>query len=58
MYSGFVSRRNRFLRDAQFYPPSQKTTGLPVDECMFSASARFRPHSVADNRGVAEGEDG
>jgi hypothetical protein len=30
------------------YPPSQKTTGLPVDEC----------EAEADNHGVAEGEDG
>jgi hypothetical protein len=50
------------------YPPSQKTTGLPVDErkkyspigvedrrC---AMARFRPEDAADNRVVAEGEDG
>ena len=50
------------------YPPSQKTTGLPVDECendspigvegRLCATARCRPEAVADNRVVAEGEDG
>jgi hypothetical protein len=42
------------------YPPSQKTTGLPVDECAnaLCATARCRPEAEADNRGVAEGEDG
>ncbi len=43
-----------------FYPPSQKTTGLPVDECanaslvevegMDYATARCRPQAEADNR--------
>jgi hypothetical protein len=43
-----------------FYPPSQKTTGLPVDECANNqyATARCRPEAEADNRVVAEGEDG
>jgi hypothetical protein len=41
-----------------FYPPSQKTTGLPVDECMFFGFGAMSPQSVADNRGVAKGEDG
>ena len=42
------------------YPPSQKTTGLPVDECANNqyATARCRPEAEADNRVVAEGEDG
>jgi len=44
----------------QIYPPSQKTTGLPVDECANNqyATARCRPEAEADNRVVAEGEDG
>ena len=38
------------------YPPSQKTTGLPVDECANNqyATARCRPEAEADNRVVAE----
>ena len=42
------------------YQPSQKTTGLPVDECANNqyATARCRPEAEADNRVVAEGEDG
>ncbi|MBW2171505.1 MAG: hypothetical protein JRF69_05920 [Deltaproteobacteria bacterium] len=42
------------------YPPSPKTTGLPVDECANNqhATARCRPEAEADNRVVAEGEDG
>jgi hypothetical protein len=46
------------------YPPSQKTTGLPVDECQYAqigveADRCAMSHGdVADNRGVAEGEDG
>jgi len=42
-----------------FYPPSQKTTGLPVDECANNqyAMARCRPEAEADNRVLAEGED-
>ena len=42
------------------YPPSQNTTGMPVDECtdISKASARCHPKDRADNRGVAEGEDG
>ena len=37
---------------ALFYPPSQKTTGLPVDECVNAcyAPARCRPAAEADNR--------
>ncbi|MBW2565558.1 MAG: hypothetical protein JRE24_01495, partial [Deltaproteobacteria bacterium] len=37
------------------YPPSQKTTGLPVDECANNqyATARCRPEAEADNRVVA-----
>ena len=52
----------------RFYPPSQKTTGFPVDECENGiliglkdrrcATARCRSEAVADNRVVAEGEDG
>ena len=47
---------NNFLS----YPPLQKTTGLPVDECANAvcATARCRPKTEADNRVVAEGEDG
>jgi len=43
-----------------FYPPSQKTTGLPMDECTNAvcATARCRPNTEANNRVVAEGEDG
>jgi DnaJ-class molecular chaperone len=43
-----------------FYPPSQKTTGLAVDECANDvyATARCRPEAEADNRVQAEGEDG
>jgi hypothetical protein len=45
-----------------FYPPSQKTTGMPVDECKkiakLFATARCHPKDKADNRVVAEGEDG
>jgi hypothetical protein len=42
------------------YPPSQRTTGLTVDECANNqyATARCRPEAEADNRVVAEGEDG
>ena len=41
------------------YPPSQKTMGLPVDECAnVNATTRCRPKIMADNRVVAEGEDG
>jgi hypothetical protein len=50
------------------YPSSQKTTGLPLDEyendCPNGiedkqyATARCRPIVVADNRVVAEDEDG
>jgi len=42
------------------YPPSQKTTGLPVHECANNryATARCRPGAEADNRVVAVGEDG
>jgi len=50
------------------YPPSQKTTGLPVDECandfpigvegMGYATARCRTQAEADNRVEAEGENG
>jgi len=43
-----------------FYPPSHKTTGLPVDECANNqyATARCRSEAEGDNRVVAEGEDG
>jgi len=43
-----------------FYPPSHKTTGLPVDEFANNqyATARCRLEAEADNRVVAEGEDG
>ncbi|MBW2566455.1 MAG: hypothetical protein JRE24_06150, partial [Deltaproteobacteria bacterium] len=43
------------LVECQFYPPSQKTTGLPVDECANNqyATARCRPEAEADNRVVA-----
>jgi len=46
--------------NAPSYPPSQKTTGLPVDECANNqyATARCRPEAESDNRVVAEGEDG
>jgi len=46
--------------EPELYPPSQKTTGLPVDECANNeyATARCRPEAEADNRVVAEGEDG
>ena len=42
------------------YPPSQKTTGFPVDECANDryATARCRHKAEADNRVVAGGEDG
>jgi hypothetical protein len=45
---------------SSFYPPSQKATGLLVDECASncSASARCRPKAEADNRVAAKGEDG
>jgi hypothetical protein len=48
------------IHDWPVYPPSQKTTGLPVDECANNqyATARCRPEAEADNRVVAEGEDG
>ena len=50
----------RYHRPHCVYPPSQKTTGLPVDECANNqyATARCRPEAEADNRVVAEGEDG
>jgi len=43
----------------QVYPPSQKTTGLPVDECANNqyATARCRPEAEADNRVVGYDED-
>jgi hypothetical protein len=41
-----------------FYPPSQNTTGMPVDECAICFGAMFAPKTKADNRGVASGEDG
>jgi len=47
------------------YPPSQKTTGFPVDECLNNspigvegmdyATARCRTQAEADNRVEAEG---
>ncbi len=43
------------------YPPSQNTTGMPVDECKRNkliATARCHPKDKAHNHGVAEGEDG
>jgi hypothetical protein len=46
--------RYRPLREQRdifsFYPPSQKTTGLPVDECahVSYATARCRPQATAD----------
>ena len=50
------------------YPPSQKTTGSPVDECsndstigveaMDYATARCHTQADADSRVEAEGEDG
>jgi hypothetical protein len=42
------------------YPPPQKDTGLPLDECVSNcfATARCRPKAEVDNRVVAEGEDG
>ena len=47
-------------RDCIIYPLSQKTTGLPIDECANDryATAWCRPEAEADNRVVAEGEDG
>jgi hypothetical protein len=46
------------IHDWPIYPPSQNTTGLPVDECANNqyATARCRPEAEADNR--VEGEDG
>jgi len=43
------------LLGISLYPPSQKTTGLPVDECANAhyAPARCRPEAEADNRGEA-----
>ena len=48
------------LFEIRFYPPLQKTTGLPVDECTNDqyATARCRPEAEADNRVIAEGEEG
>jgi hypothetical protein len=42
------------------YPPSQKTTGLAVDEWVSSCSATARcgPKAEADSRVAAQGEDG
>jgi hypothetical protein len=53
---GGTARRPAFAEN--LYPPSQKTTGLPVDECANNqyATARCRPEAEADNRVV--GEDG
>ena len=52
-------REGLFIKTNQtllfFYPPSQKTTGLPVDECANAryAPARCRPEAEADKRGEA-----
>jgi len=43
------------------YPPSLNTTDMPVVECKrikLIATARCYPKDEADNRVVAEGEDG
>ena len=68
--TGIKYRRNS--NKASVYPPSQETMGLselaeiptnlggPLNECENDpcATARCRPEVVADNRVVAEGEDG
>jgi hypothetical protein len=54
---GSRGRRIRML----FYPPSQNTTGMPVDECLNIRSLLRRdatPWKKANTRGAAEGQDG
>jgi hypothetical protein len=48
-----------FIFIVSFYPPLQKTTGLPVDKCIsFLCFGAMSFRNKADHRGVAEGEDG
>jgi uncharacterized membrane protein YccC len=54
------AKHQEAFKRIEIHPPSQKTAGLPVDDCAYAcyATARCRPQATADNRVAAEGEDG